>query len=331
MATIASTPVPAHQLVAESGQLPKLRTNQGAYVDPQSIGWMKPTPRDAPLEEMRRRYDEDGYVWVKELIPREDVLDMRQHYFEHMSPTGILQADTSPRDGIFNKELDPLSHNGVGPEDLPPEQQQVDLLIAAHVIPAYQKFVEHPDLRQFIRTFMNWQKEVMVLRTLLRHNVPYGVPAGVHYDRLFLRGGEAEFLTGWIPIGDCSAEGGGLMYLENSTELGKKMEADFMKRAESFTPEQRISAFNANMMSSGQLTQDGEHFGRVVAEGKLRWLAADFEAGDVVFHNPYMIHAALQNEDPKGRIRLSTDLRFYEEGAPLDKRWMRVWTPNDGL
>jgi phytanoyl-CoA hydroxylase len=29
---------------------------------------------------------------------------------------------------------------------------------------------------------------------------------------------------------------------------------------------------------------------------------------------------------------LSTDLRFYEEGAALDTRWMRdVWSPDDGL
>lgn len=48
--------------------------------------------------------------------------------------------------------------------------------------------------------------------------------------------------------------------------------------------------------------------------------------------NPYMIHGAIKNDDPAGRIRLSTDLRFYEEGSDLDTRWMRgVWTPDDGL
>ncbi len=42
------------------------------------VGWMRETARDTPLEEMRRRFDTDGYVLVKGLIPREDVLDMRE-------------------------------------------------------------------------------------------------------------------------------------------------------------------------------------------------------------------------------------------------------------
>jgi len=78
MAAVQQAPVPAHELFVEPGQLPKLRSNYGDYVDPKSTGWMKPTPIDTPLEEMRRRFNEHGYVWVRNVIPREDVLDMRQ-------------------------------------------------------------------------------------------------------------------------------------------------------------------------------------------------------------------------------------------------------------
>jgi len=49
------------------------------------------------------------------------------------------------------------------------------------------------------------------------------------------------------------------------------------------------------------------------------WLVGEYEAGDVVFHNPYLICGSTKNEDKQGRIRLSTALRFYE-GAALDKR-----------
>ncbi|KAK4539808.1 hypothetical protein LTR36_010342 [Oleoguttula mirabilis] len=338
-AATQSAPAPAHELVYEPQQLPKLRSNYGAYLDRTSVGWMKETPIDTPLEEMRRRFDEDGYIFVKGVMPREDVYDVRQSYFEHLAPTGILKPGTSARDGIFNVGQDPIVHNGVGGKDLPDDIERIDRLTSAHTMPMYVGLLEHPKLRTFVREFMGWKKDVLVKRTLLRHNVPNGLSTGIHYDRIFLRAGESEFLTAWVPIGDCTAEGGGLMYMEDSTEIGKAMEADFMKRAESFTKEERINGFNMNMAKDGQLSHNAHELTQeIMAQGfgrtgtSRKWLVGDFKAGDVVFHNPYMIHGAVKNEDPEGRIRLGTDLRFYEEGAPLDERWMRsVWRPDDGL
>lgn len=63
-----------------------------------------------------------------------------------------------------------------------------------------------------------------------------------------------------------------------------------------------------------------------------RWLVTNYEAGDVVFHDPYSIHASGRNEDPENRIRLSTDLRLYEKEDPgIDTRWYKLWSPGDGL
>jgi hypothetical protein len=73
-------PVPAHELYIEPNELPKLRSNYGKYVDADSVGWMRPTPIDTPMEEIRQRFEDDGYVWMKNVIPREDVLDMREQY-----------------------------------------------------------------------------------------------------------------------------------------------------------------------------------------------------------------------------------------------------------
>ena len=35
---------------------------------------LRPTTADTPIDEVRRRYKEDGYVFLKGLMPREDVL-----------------------------------------------------------------------------------------------------------------------------------------------------------------------------------------------------------------------------------------------------------------
>jgi phytanoyl-CoA hydroxylase len=120
-----------------------------------------------------------------------------------------------------------------------------------------------------------------------------------------------------------------LIYLSDSVELGKSIEHDFTRRAADMSPEERISAFNVNMEKYGQLSQDAAQFSE--HHGKRRWLVTDYEAGDVVFHDPFMIHTSTKNEDTEGKIRLSTDLRFYLDGSDLDERWMKLWTPGDGL
>lgn len=118
-----------------------------------------------------------------------------------------------------------------------------------------------------------------------------------------------------------------------------------MEKAKDFTHEERIDGFNRNMARDGQLSHDMEELGRGLVDGgdgvngegkgrKWKWLIPNgkgYEAGDVMFHNQWMIHGAAKNEDPEGVIRLSSDVRFYEEGADYDKRWMRFWEPNDGL
>lgn len=119
------------------------------------------------------------------------------------------------------------------------------------------------------------------------------------------------------------------MYLSDSEDLGKAIEDDFTSRAATLSDEERMSAFNVNMEKYGQLSQNASEFS--LAHGEKRWLVANYEAGDVVFHNPFRIHTSTMNEDREGKIRLSTDLRFYLDGSHLDKRWMKFWTPGDGL
>jgi len=280
----------------------------------------------------------------KNLLPRADVLRMRERYFSQYANTSLLDPTKSFVSGIFNPFEPASAHRGIGGGDT--EGEDLKCLSAAHTEATYLEFVHHPQLRATVRELMRWDEEVLLQRTMLRHNVPGGESTGVHYDKLFLRGGDAFFLTAWVPIGDISATGGGLIYLEKGAELGQAIEDDFSERAEvdGFTTEEKISAFNANMTSTGILSNHPKEFEQSHAhiaekaglgEKQYKWLIANYEAGDVVFHHPCSVHASCSNEDPEGRIRLSTDLRFYDkrdwnEGR-ADERWMRVWQMGDGL
>ena len=319
-------PVPS----APSVPTPRQRTNYGDFIDPQMVSWLQPTPRDAPLAEMRRRYERDGYVWIKNVMPRSDVYDFRQVYFHHIASTGILAEGTSPRDGIFNASLDPTKHQGLGAT---PDEELEASLDSLHADETYHSFLAHPTLRQMVRDLTGWKEEVLLKRGLVRHNAPGSkCPSGIHYDQLFLRAGDPTFVTGWVPIGDCAADGGGLMYLEDSCALGERIEKDFEERQEreQMPHAERINAFNRHMGAMGHLSHDAEQWAKEDGKGK-RWLVANYEAGDVVFHKPFMIHSSSQNDDLKGRIRLATDLRFYEKGAKIDQRWSQPWNHKDGI
>ena len=78
MTEIQQPPQPGHEIAFPPKEPPKLRSNHGNYVDSGAVSWLRPTALSVPLEEMRERYAADGYLWVKHLIPREDVNDMRE-------------------------------------------------------------------------------------------------------------------------------------------------------------------------------------------------------------------------------------------------------------
>ena len=66
-------------------------------------------------------------------------------------------------------------------------------------------------------------------------------------------------------------------------------------------------------------------------EYDTRWLIGDFAAGDMLVHSAHIIHASLDNVDPCGRLRLSTDIRYQRRDQPIDWRWQENWHDQDGL
>jgi phytanoyl-CoA hydroxylase len=112
--------------------------------------------------------------------------------------------------------------------------------------------------------------------------------------------------------------------------LGRELEEAFTSKAlaAGLTEEQAKSAFNQNMMSTGLLSDGPAEFGRL---HQRKWLVSDYEAGDVVLHNPFAVHASTINHDPEGVIRLATDLRFVDSSKPWDTRWNNFYKLDDGV
>lgn len=204
----------------------ELFVNDGV-LKPENVQVLKPTSTDSPLHEIRRRYEDDGYVFMKGLLPKEHVLKIREEYFKLLSPSGVLKPGTAPVDGIFDSSRDSLDYPGFGaghfdgPTQGPGAElsaKYLELGLRAHTEPWYKYgFCHHPALWKFAATLTGWAEDTLVLRrALLRNNTPVNKAIGVHYDQIFLRHGEDSVLTAWVPIGDVKANGGGLIYLERS-------------------------------------------------------------------------------------------------------------------
>lgn len=289
-AVATSTSWPGRDLFVNDGKLPA-----------DQIARLKPTSLDTPLDEVRRRYKEDGYVFLKGLIPREDVLKAREEYFSMLAPSGVLKPGTKPVEGIFDPSKDPLDFPGIGAGGADSNGRPcgphaeiaetfVDLALKAHTEDWYKEtFCRHPALQNYIAQLTGWGENTLpVRRTLLRNNTPGNKAIGVHYDMIFLRHGEDTAVTAWVPMGDVKLQGGGLIYLERGHLLGSELEADFTAKAKSsgMSDEEAKYAFNQNMMHGGMLAHGPIAFGQ---QHNRKWLLTNYEAGDVVLHDAYMV------------------------------------------
>lgn len=293
---------------------PLLSNGYALEMSPERLGWLTPTDAGLPLARIKEVYREQGYVWLKGFFPREDILAFRRHFFAAFEGTGLLLEGSDPFEGIYG---------GGG------EQRELTSKIFWEIVrsPAYEAFCTMPRLWQFYKALLQ-DEPYLHKRKIIRYNAPNERNCtGGHYDLVYLRAGTDRLYSSWIPIGDVPVEMGGLVYLEGSDAIGRKMEAEFSAKATKLTPEERINAYNKNMREGGWISVD---LPDMVRRFGTRWLMADYEAGDMVIHSPYMVHAATVNTDPR-RIRLSTDIRFQAKSDDIDKRWASDWAPDDHL
>ncbi len=277
---------------------------------PDRLGWLVSTNPNQSRDVLLAQYQEQGYLWLKGILDREKVLDFRRRFFEAFVDAGLLAEGTNPVDGIYS---------GAG-------KGRVTKILAEIVQWAsYESFCLAPEIWQFYENLLGGPV-YLHKRKLIRATTPDDSCTGAHYDLTYLRAGTDRVCTSWIPIGDIPVEIGGLVYLEGSDALGRQLESEFSAKNAHMSPEERISAYNKNMSETGWLTKDLPSLANRL---NSRWLMADYEAGDMVVHSPYMIHASTANT--RMTMRLSTDIRYQLVRDEIDPRWMTNWSPDDKL
>ena len=278
---------------------PPLTSNRRA-LDPERIAWLQPVPdaerhdRGALLARLRR----DGYLYLRGLLDVERVLNFRRYYFTRLAACGLTRPGTPPELGLQGDHVDLARVRQVLFDEVVPG-------------PEYEALCRAPELMALFELLLGGELHLHK-RKIIRHqrtDDTYTTPA--HYDLVYLRGGTEQLLSAWIPLGHVPLEQGGLVYLEGSHVWCEAFDRDATRK-----------------MVAQSITFDLAGLAR---EHDTRWLAADYAPGDVVIHSPFIVHASLDDTDPEGRMRLSTDIRYQRASDAIDTRWQNHWRDDDGL
>jgi ectoine hydroxylase-related dioxygenase (phytanoyl-CoA dioxygenase family) len=288
-------------------------TSNGYVLDdqPRRLGRLEPVPSAdrTSRNALAERLHDHGYLLLKGQVDPELIRAFRRYYFTVLAPSGLVADDREPVDGI------------AGPTD------RLDLAglrsrLFRTVVPGaeYHALCTTPQVRNWFRWYLGGEVHLH-RRKIIRHTRPnehaetrtmgVGAATQAHYDLLYLREGSDHVLSMWIPLGDCPTSLGGLVYLEGSHR--------WVQDEERVTSGKRPAA---------SITADLPGLARA---HDARWLYADYEVGDVVVHTAHLVHAALDNVDPGGRLRLSTDIRYQLAEERIDPRWQNHWHDEDGL
>ena len=293
------------------------------------LGQMIDSLPNEKMSILRERFSSEGYLLLKGLLDKNSVMSFREWVFKNLKNTGILEDSADPKNGIAKK----INDNQESNKDFMESGRSLNPLVKVKIAQLvkstkYESFCSNANLVNFIDNFIEGIS-YLHRRKILRHTLPKSnnsTPA--HYDLIYLRAGTDNIITAWIPIGDIDIEEGGLMYLEGSHKEGLKIEREFSIKNSNLSREEQINAFNQNMTEGGWISKD---LPNLANKFNTKWLISKYEAGDVLLHSPYLIHASTNNESSLNRIRLSTDIRFQNVNDNIDTRWSNHWHEDDNL
>jgi hypothetical protein len=252
---------------------------------------------------LRQRLEADGYLFLRGLRPRDEVLEARRDILTRFAKRGALDPNAPLLDGVMHPDYsEPVSSSVRGKEDL--KTRSLERLVYGRQI-----------MELFERLF---KKPVDSFRFQWLRVAGPGAGSAIHCDAPYMSRGSRRLLTCWTPLGDISPEMGPLTICLGSHRWERVIETygqtdvdhDLTTGAFSEDPTELVDAFGG------------------------RWASAHFRAGDVVIFGMHMIHASLTNRT--NRFRISCDTRYQPAGEPMDERWAgdrpkghdRFWAPD---
>lgn len=270
---------------------------------------------DDDVAVLRRRLDrERGYLFLRNLLPRSEVLDARRVILQRMRENGVLDAaEAAGSSNVVQEEGDARMANGA-PSLFNMEGFATTCTtsasgtctdVASH--PTVTSLLSCPELYNFFRKLLDTDSIATFDYKWIRA-VGTNQYTGVHCDAVYMGRGTTQTLyTVWIPLGDTTVEHGTLAICSgsNSTERYSKIRRTYGRLD---VDRDRTEGW----LSHDPLEISDKYGGQ--------WATHDFAAGDVVIFGMHTLHASTPNLTE--RYRLSCDVRFQPADEAMDERWV---------
>ena len=268
---------------------------------PHTFGELRDSTHElGQMDELRRRFTDDGYLLLRGLLERARVEEACAQVVASLAERALLDPAFPPADRVAARGAR-LSKFGVEAEDRRFGLVRA-LALAGRMSAFYERFLDAAP-RAFDYLWM-------------RLMAP-GQATAPHCDIVYMGRGTKELYTTWIPLTPVSLADGPLMVLERSHRI------DSIRDGYARMDIDRDGNWRKLKFRHGWIFRGGDYSRnprRVQAEFRLRWLTAEFERGDVVIFSPYTMHASLDNRS--ARFRISIDARYQRAADPVDERWI---------
>ena len=253
---------------------------------------------------LARFIKDQGYLYMKGLLPVGGVLAARRDLLERCKRTGRLKPGTRLRDGIVNPEPTMEKRVPVKPRPWPRAVQK--LFESATLLRLFDHLFSEPSLCL----------DLKIVRKYVR-----GSSTGIHYDIVYLGRGSRRVMTCWVPLGDIPVELGPLAVCAGSNSLHgfEKLRRTYGQLDVDQTLMRGAKGSFPGWFSL-DLTEITKRFGG-------QWRTAHFTAGDVMVLTSTTLHCGLDNLTD--HVRMSADLRFQPRSEPADPRWMGDCPPGN--
>jgi hypothetical protein len=259
------------------------------------------------FEELRRRFADDGYLYMRGYLDRSAVLAARASLTDRLGAAGVLDPAHPAIDGVCV----PGSGYVFKPEITDGNEAVQSLLYSGRLTDFYEKFYGEP-IRHYDFTWLR--------------AIGPGKGTNPHCDLPYMGRGTHKHMTCWMPYGDISFTLGGLMVLEGSHKRMDLLENYIYRDVDTFCENKEADAANAK---AGKWTFTGTlSHNPPMVRNKFggRWLTTEFQAGDLLTFGMFLVHASLDNRT-ENRLRISSDSRYQRASEPIDERWVGVNPP----